>query len=257
MRTRALAAGAALAAISAATAVVVAVAAGGSAGGAAAPSADSPPPAAAPAAADGEPSAPASTAAVEWVRGPWPAVDLGGSPLLVPVAADGPLVDHGGGWKSGYEPTAAGAAVAALRHGAYLAAAPPALRPAVEAASLTPAGAQAYKAPLGPDAFNAAPDWAVPPAVLASAPPGTTVVVGAVADLGQSADGPAAAVDVYLVTTPPGPVPRIVTVRATYRMVYGGGEWRMDAPRAEDAPAAVAAPPASFTVPGPPPEALA
>ena len=176
---------------------------------------------------------------VVWAAGPWGQLTLSGHRLLVPASAsDGPLVDHGGGWATGYRPTATGAAIAALRHGLFIVAAPPALHAQVDRATLTPgAVAEDLTGPIR----NAEPAWTLPAAVRAAADRVDVRLLGVVVDL----TGRTARATVYqALASPDGDV-----ITATgYRLVHAGDQWRIDT---VDPSTVVPGAPEHYTLPAP------
>lgn len=177
--------------------------------------------------------------AVRWAPGPWGPAKLAGRPLLLPASpTEGPLVDHGNGWASGYRPSPLAAAIALLRAGPSLAGAPPALHAQVEADTLTDIADTA--ALIGP-IRNQEPAWTLPAALLAAGAGSRVRLLGVVVD----ADDTQARATVYQAVAGPGGD----TITATgYDLVHGSGQWRV---QAAGATTVVAGAPGRYTLPTP------
>ena len=176
---------------------------------------------------------------VTWTEGPWGPATVAGSPVLLPASpTDGPLRDHGNGWADGYAPTALGAAIALLRAGPMVAAAPPDLHDQVDAATLTDTADTAVL--IGP-VRNTEPAWTLPAALLTASQGATVRLLGVLVDL----SGTHAATAVYQAVG--GPDGDILTA-TTYQLTYRARQWRV---QSADATTAVPGAPAHYTLPAP------
>lgn len=183
-------------------------------------------------------STPPSSAAVVWAAGPWGEVTIAGHRLVIPASAiDGPLVDHGQGWISGYQPTALAAAIAVMRNGLMVTAAPPVLQAQVDADTLT----EAARAGLGATMRNAEPGWVIPAPTLAAANTRRVRLLGVAVEL----HGRRARATVYQATQ----ADAGDTLSATgYQLAYADDQWRIDT---VEPTTAVAAIPEHLTLPAP------
>lgn len=233
----------AVAAASAVLAGTVAVAVTSTGGAATPPVGDTGP---SPVALGAPTGAPATVGEVTWSSGPWVAPTGTGAAALLPSSrTHGPLTDLGDGRWVDYLPTPPAAAIAAMRAGVLVAAAPPVLRESVAADVLDDPPAIPATGP----GLNGSDDWAIPADWPGGPwPDSSTSVLGAVAALDSTVEPLRATVDIYhLVTAPQAPPTTWLT---TYTLVYRQRQWLLQPPDGSYPPG-IADPPPSYTVRGP------